>query len=145
LPRRQAGLSLFNTFRVSAGTKGFAMTWSQKLQQPQWKTFRLVLIQKHGPLCDDCGQPGSLRSNVAGLDVHHCWYEHGREPWEYPENCFLILCRGCHGIRQKIQNSAMVTLGSYMRLLSVEEMKVLVFELVAKRTDLETPVNFSFE
>jgi hypothetical protein len=120
------------------------MTWQQKLQQPQWKAFRIELIIKHGPACDDCGTINP-RSNVTGLDAHHCWYEHGKEPWEYPENAFLILCRKCHGIRQKVQNSAQVVLGSYMRLLSVEQMKALTFELVAKRTDLEQPAAFSFE
>lgn len=121
------------------------LTWQEKLRQHQWKTFRILLITKHGPFCDDCKRPASMESNVKGLDAHHCWYEHGREPWEYPENAFLILCRKCHQHRQKLQNSIQVVLGSYIRLLTPEEIKVLTFELVAKRTDIETPVNFSFE
>lgn len=30
------------------------------------------------------------------LHVHHLWYEAGREPWEYPDQALITLCKACH-------------------------------------------------
>ena len=115
------------------------MSYSDKLKDPRWLSKRSGLIQKELCLCNDCGD---FFQGGRGLEAHHCWYEFGKEPWDYPDDCFLVLCRKCHKERQKVQNSLMVVLGQYSRLLSVEEMKALTFELVFKRTELEQPLEF---
>lgn len=30
------------------------------------------------------------------LNVHHKYYEQGKEPWEYPMNALVTLCEHCH-------------------------------------------------
>lgn len=111
--------------------------YGNKLKLQQWRAKRTDIILRNHQQCNDCGE---FFVGAKGLEAHHCWYEHDKEPWDYPDECFLVLCRKCHGERQKVQNSAQVVLGMYMRLLSVEEMKILTMELVAKRQDLERGV-----
>jgi hypothetical protein len=31
------------------------------------------------------------------LEVHHTYYERGRDPWDYPINSLVTLCYACHG------------------------------------------------
>ena len=113
------------------------MTYQQSLLTERWKTKRLKLIIAARFECQDCAR--SFPSEKK-LEVHHCWYEYGKEAWDYPDDCFLVLCRKCHKKRQKVQNSAQVVLGMYMRLLAVEQIEALVFELVAKRQDITRQV-----
>lgn len=110
------------------------VSYSDKYEDPRWKALRVRLFHSEQYLCNDCG---NCHEGGKGLELHHCWYEYGKEPWDYPDDCFLVLCRKCHGTRQKIQNSALVVLGQLSRLLSVDELKVLTFELVAKKADLQ--------
>lgn len=116
------------------------MTYSEKLKDPRWIALSARLVRQQLCLCNDCGEhfPGGK-----GLECHHCWYEFNKDPWDYPDECFLVLCRRCHGKRQKVENSTHVALGMLTRLLSVEEVMALAFEIVAKRGDIERPVDFS--
>jgi hypothetical protein len=109
------------------------MSYSDQLKHPRWIATRERLKLEADCICNDCRHQFDIKK----LDAHHCWYEHGKEPWDYPDTCFLVLCRPCHQIRQKVQNSAQVVLGMFSRLLTVSELEVLVMELVAKRQDME--------
>lgn len=109
------------------------MPYRDKLKHQLWLEKTARLKKEADYTCNDC----RFQFPEKKLESHHCWYEYGKEPWDYPDNCFLVLCRPCHGIRQKVQNSAQVVLGMFSRLLTVEELKVLTMELVAKRQDLE--------
>lgn len=35
------------------------------------------------------------------LHVHHQYYAKGKNPWEYPDDCFIVLCENCHQIVHK--------------------------------------------
>lgn len=115
------------------------MTYAEKRKDPHWIAKSERLKEQAGRVCNDCKQ---VIPKKRALDTHHCWYEFGKEPWDYPDDCFLVLCRKCHSRRQKVQNSAQVVLGKYLRLLRPDEIEVLVFELVAKRQDLENQKGF---
>lgn len=109
------------------------MSYSDRLKNPRWTTKSARLKSEADYICNDCRHQFPEKK----LNTHHCWYEYGKEPWDYPDDCFLVLCKDCHGVRQKVQNSALVVLGMYSRLLTVEELKLLTMELVAKRQDFE--------
>src|SRR5690554_6776829 len=47
--------------------------------------------------CEDCGA-----TNVV-LEVHHCYYLFGYEPWEYPTGSLRCLCRTCHESRDLVE------------------------------------------
>lgn len=73
------------------------MTYSEKLKDPRWQRKRLEVLQAADFTCADCG------SRTETLHVHHCWYEKGLWPWEYPDVAYRVLCKDCHTKRQGIE------------------------------------------
>lgn len=70
-------------------------TYSDKLKDKRWKTKRNRIINRCNGTCEDCG------AHHVKLEVHHCYYRFGREPWQYPDGALLALCRSCHELRAK--------------------------------------------
>lgn len=66
------------------------VTYSEKLRDPRWQRVRLQVWERANFCCESCG------NGKRSLEVHHCYYEKGKEPWEYPLTCFLLLCERCH-------------------------------------------------
>jgi hypothetical protein len=65
-------------------------TYFEKLQDPRWQRKRLEVMERDDFCCTICSD------SEATLNVHHCYYGKGKNPWEY-ENCHLItLCAECH-------------------------------------------------
>jgi hypothetical protein len=73
------------------------MTYSEKLKDPRWQRKRLEILQANEFKCWDCGE------GTQTLHVHHCYYEKGLMPWEYPDDSLKCLCDWCHGLRQEIE------------------------------------------
>lgn len=71
-------------------------TYSEKLRDSRWIEKREVVKQNAGNKCQDCG-------SKANLEVHHCYYQYGREPWEYSFDSLRCLCRKCHEERGKLE------------------------------------------
>jgi len=61
-----------------------------KYSDPRWQKKRLEVMQRDGFECLHCG------NNKATLNVHHCFYVAGRDPWEYENECLQTLCEECH-------------------------------------------------
>lgn len=38
----------------------------------------------------------SCNDTESTLNVHHCYYESGLEPWDYSETSLVTLCEACH-------------------------------------------------
>ena len=66
------------------------MTYSEKLQHPQWQKKRLEIMSRDGFRCVKCA------SETNTLTVHHFYYVTGRMPWEYPKASMATMCRNCH-------------------------------------------------
>lgn len=65
------------------------------LKDPLWQKKRLeVLASKHW-ICEVC------YSDNQTLHVHHKHYVQGRNPWEYAEDQFAVLCEICHKARHE--------------------------------------------
>ena len=62
-------------------------------KRPEWKALRKRLI-KPAPRCRRC--PRYFRKRWWMLQLHHTYYVWGRDPWDYPDDCFLVVCRACH-------------------------------------------------
>lgn len=62
----------------------------QKLQDPRWQRKRLEILNRAEFCCEICGDSESQ------LQVHHGYYEKGKEPWEYEDDTLWCLCDGCH-------------------------------------------------
>lgn len=76
-------------------TEGYDYTplkcgYAAKLTDPRWTAKRDFIKERAGRRCEDCGKASS------SLEVHHCYYIYGFEPWEYPYDALRSLCRECH-------------------------------------------------
>jgi hypothetical protein len=65
--------------------------YGEKLKDPRWQKVRLEVFNRDNFTCQWCGE------TTKTLNVHHLFYERGKEPWEYPLWAFLTVCEPCHG------------------------------------------------
>lgn len=70
-------------------------SYTQKLADPRWQLTRIKHLERTHSTCEDCGRKGPV-------DLHHRVYGRGCEPWEYPDDNFVVVCRPCHLRREKI-------------------------------------------
>lgn len=59
-------------------------------RDPKWQRKRLERFNAAGWTCTECG------GKQSELNLHHYWYEDGRDVWDYPDECFAVLCAKCH-------------------------------------------------
>ncbi|MFN0293421.1 HNH endonuclease [Pedobacter helvus] len=71
-------------------------TYSDKLKDKRWKEKREKVRDKANHKCQDCG-------SLNKLEVHHCYYKYGLEPWQYPLDSLRCLCSTCHKKRGSIE------------------------------------------
>lgn len=72
------------------------MKYVDKLKDERWLSRHHEIMSRDGFVCADCGK-GESR-----LNVHHLYYKHGCEPWEYPDSALVTVCVFCHGKRHGI-------------------------------------------
>lgn len=60
------------------------------LRDPKWQRLRLKIMERDDFQCTFCGD------RTTTLNVHHKYYDKGKNPWEYPEESLLTLCEHCH-------------------------------------------------
>lgn len=65
------------------------MTYSEKLKEPLWKLKRLEILDRDGHACYSC-------KSITNIEVHHFYYVARREPWDYPNDSLVTVCRNCH-------------------------------------------------
>uniref|UniRef100_A0A6M3JBN4 Putative HNH endonuclease n=1 Tax=viral metagenome TaxID=1070528 RepID=A0A6M3JBN4_9ZZZZ len=66
------------------------MKYSEKLLDPRWQKLRLEVFERDEWTCRNC------QDTETTLTVHHLSYSPGKEPWDYPIDNFLTLCKTCH-------------------------------------------------
>jgi len=71
-------------------------SYKEKLKDKRWQEKRKFILKRSDGRCEDCGK-------VSNLEVHHCYYTYGNEPWEYPLDSLRGLCRDCHERRGKVE------------------------------------------
>lgn len=84
----------------------------EKLKDPRWQKKRLEIMERDEFSCVDCDDDKST------LNVHHCYYKKGFEPWEYPDECYKTLCENCHNNRHDIRSD----LDAVMSVLSLNDL-----------------------
>ena len=65
-------------------------TYAEKLRDPRWQKMRLEVMDRDEFACQRCGAKHKT------LNVHHMFYQKGKDPWEYDPDFLLTLCEGCH-------------------------------------------------
>ena len=68
----------------------YNLTYQEKLKDSRWKERSKQIHDKYENTCCWCG------GRDIELNAHHIWYEHGKQPWDYPDECFILLCCDCH-------------------------------------------------
>jgi hypothetical protein len=72
------------------------MTYSEKLKDPRWQKKRLQIFNRDKWACKECGAKNKT------LHVHHTKYFNNTDPWEYPKELLVTLCKDCHGAEHGI-------------------------------------------
>ncbi len=63
--------------------------YSEKLKDPRWQAKREIILIRDEEKCRHC-------VSRERLEVHHCYYIPGADPWEYDDSALVTLCRPCH-------------------------------------------------
>lgn len=82
--------------KISGNDTSDEKTYSEKLKDERWQKKRDKVKERANYMCQDCG-------SKEALEVHHCYYKFGLEPWQYPFDSLRCLCRDCHKKRGKIE------------------------------------------
>lgn len=64
--------------------------YTKKFKDPRWQKKRLEILELCEFTCESCGDDDKT------LNVHHLYYEKNKDPWEYPEKAYSVLCENCH-------------------------------------------------
>lgn len=80
----------------------------QKLQDPRWQRKRLEILNRAEFCCEGCGDSESQ------LQVHHGYYEKGKEPWEYEDDTLWCLCDKCHEKAHVARKTVNIALAKYI-------------------------------
>jgi hypothetical protein len=70
-------------------------SYFEKLRDPRWQQMRLNVMGRDGFQCRDC------LSKEKTLNVHHAYYEKGKDPWDYHPDSLVTLCEDCHAVAEK--------------------------------------------
>jgi len=62
----------------------------KKFKDPRWQKMRLDVMNRDEFACQLCFDSKST------LNVHHRYYDFGKDPWEYPLEALVTLCESCH-------------------------------------------------
>lgn len=90
------------------------INYSEKLRDKRWQEKRNLVKEKADFKCQDCG-------SYKNLEVHHCYYKYGLEPWQYPIDSFRCLCSSCHEIRGNIE----MEIRARMADLTTKDLKII--------------------
>ena len=71
--------------------------YQRKLKDPRWLNRLASLIRSASGRCSECSAP---HSDQQPLVAHHHFYDRGRNPWDYPDYAFKVLCPQCSAKRQ---------------------------------------------
>lgn len=70
--------------------KDHKSAYAKKLRDPRWQKTRLKVLDRDKWMCQECYDISKP------LNVHHCYYDGYKNPWEYPLGSLVTLCEDCH-------------------------------------------------
>lgn len=65
-------------------------SYKELLLDPRWQIKRLEIMQLDAFKCRVC------ESKTKTLHVHHLYYISGNDPWDYPNDALVTMCKDCH-------------------------------------------------
>jgi len=91
------------------------MTYQEKLQDKRWKDCRERILTYYDNKCQECGA-------TQHLQIHHCLYLRGKEPWEYPASVLIPLCPECHEKRQELEDKIKYSLACNLKFVPIPQL-----------------------
>lgn len=104
-------------------------TYWEKLQDPRWQKKRLEVLESFNWECYGCKTKGDK------LNVHHFWYETGKDPWDYENECYVAVCDKCH----EVSHEAMVRLSKTLSSMNPWRLKLLATQVEGWSRATEQP------
>ena len=86
------------------------VSYSEKLRDPRWQKVRLEVMNRDNFTCRSC------RDTETTLNVHHNFYEKGKNPWDYHMDDLTTLCEACHNRIEACLRVMRRNIGGKMRL-----------------------------
>ncbi len=119
--------------RQTEGGLSFSMpqkSYSEKLRDPRWYSFRASFIARTAPTgdevyCPECGEDSGLNPI---WHVHHRHYFYDREPWEYEDGDLRLMCDKCHEAIHSLERRVRDFIRE-MRPTCVQEFSLVMDEL----------------
>ena len=105
-------------------------TYSEKLENPQWKSVRRAVLKSLGSKCQECG-------TRKRLEIHKCAYVPRAEPWEQPQSLMMVLCRTCHQERQDFEDEIRIVVGRITRTMNKNGVENMFWRLAKESALLE--------
>jgi len=80
-------------------------SYSELLKLPSWQKRRLEILNRDNFTCQNffCKHKGT--GIEVEVQVHHIDYWSGKNPWEYPDELLITLCKDCHKL-ENVRNLA---------------------------------------
>ena len=92
--------------------------YAQLLKSPHWQKKRLEILKSRDFTCESCGE------TEKELVVHHCWYEKGKKPWEYPDDCYKVFCNECHSDWHEAKSSIDKIIATYHDISEINDLLI---------------------
>jgi len=112
--------------------------YKEKLADPRWQKKRLEIFNRDNWTCQHCS------SKTTQLEIHHISYWGHLQPWEYPNDLLITVCRNCHGaeqVRFRYENSLITALreNGFMAL-EIEAFAQMIFQFPGFKKRLKTNI-----
>lgn len=70
--------------------------FQRKFSDPRWKAKEREVLERAGFECEYCQVD-------EGLEVHICFFEPGRDPWEYSDDLYKCYCSEHRSMRRGVE------------------------------------------
>jgi len=116
--------------------------YAAKYRNPKWAERRNQILQRDDFTCRNCDDkdgpiPDAEEDQYkAALEVHHKYYEWGKDPWDYPDNALITLCETCHDKETAYRKEAEKEL---LRAIQIRFLSKEMFALASAFRAMRTP------
>jgi hypothetical protein len=74
----------------NVNNKNTRSRYAEKLLDNRWQQRKSAIQIRDQFTCQKC------KAKDKTVHVHHRHYQHGWEPWDYPDDLLVLLCSDCH-------------------------------------------------
>lgn len=111
-----------------------AKSYKEKLSDKRWQIKKTAILDRDNWKCTN---PKCKSDDTVQLQVHHLMYLGANDPWDYPDDMLITLCKYCHDAENGREDLE-------KHLANTLRMKgFLISDLLAMSCKLEKDTNFA--